>query len=168
LRKLAELETRDVERAPVQIPELLEEVVELAGATTNGTGRGITLEVQRVPWTPAPVVGDRDLLLLAIDNVVDNALKFSDAAATVEIRAREDGNATLVEVGDTGPGIAADDLPHVTEELYRGEHAQRAEGSGLGLALAERVAALHSGELLIRSRPGLGTLVALRLPHGRG
>jgi two-component system OmpR family sensor kinase len=110
------------------------------------------------------VRGDRDLLLLALYNALDNALKFSPAEAAIEVRAREDGESAIVEVADTGGGIAADDLAHVTEELYRGGNAQGIEGSGLGLALIERIVALHRGELAVRSRAGEGTVLALRLP----
>ena len=99
-------------------------------------------------------------------NLLDNALKFSPPDAAVEVRAREDGTGTTIEVADTGPGIAEEDLPHVREELFRGQGAQGVEGSGLGLALVERVAALHGGELLIRSRAGQGTVAALHLPPG--
>jgi two-component system, OmpR family, sensor kinase len=167
LRKLAELESRDVEREAVRPEEVLQEVVELARAAHHVDERRLVVNIERVPWSPPPIVGDRDLLVLALYNLIDNALKFSTAEARVEVRARDDGAGTTMEVADTGSGIAEADLPHVTEELYRGQHARAIEGSGLGLALAERVASLHGGALTIRSRPGQGTVVALQLPHRR-
>ena len=164
LRKLADLEARDIERARVDLAELVEEAVALARAGPRAAQRQVVASVQRVPWAPPPVLGDRDLLLLALYNLLDNALKFSRPGGTVEIRARDDGQIAVIEVADTGAGIGDGDLPHVTEELYRGQTAHGVEGSGLGLALVDRVARLHHGTLVIASRPDQGTLVALRLP----
>ena len=167
LRKIAELESRDVEREPVRAEEVLDEVVDLARATHAGNEGRIVLHIERVPWSPPPIIGDRDLLILALYNLIDNALKFSDAEAIVEVRARDDGAGTTIAVADTGTGIPETVLPHVTEEPYRGQAARAIEGSGLGLALAQRVAALPGGVLTIRSRPGHGTVVALQIPHRR-
>jgi two-component system OmpR family sensor kinase len=167
LQKLAELESQEIEREPVDLTEIVEEAVELARAAPERVERSVDVSVQRAPWRPSPVRGDRDLLLLALYNALDNALKFSGPEATVEVRAIEDGARAIIEVADTGCGIAPDDLPHVTEELYRGQGSQGIEGSGLGLALVERIVALHGGELAIRSRKGEGTVVTLRLPLTR-
>lgn len=167
LRKLAELADGGVEMAPVDLAELIPEAVEMARSLPGHETRAITADVQRIPWSLSPVQGDRDLLLLALYNLLDNALKFSAAATTVAITAREDGSVVTLEVADQGCGIAPGDLPHVTEELYRGEYAQGVEGSGLGLALVERVAELHGGSFAIRSRAGQGTIATLRLPLPR-
>ncbi|MGB9724633.1 MAG: sensor histidine kinase [Chloroflexia bacterium] len=70
----------------------------------------------------------------------------------------------IVEVADTGPGIPEDELPHLGEELYRGSTARNVEGSGLGLALVRAIVARHGGRMTVRSQPGKGTVVALRLP----
>ena len=82
----------------------------------------------------------------------------------IEVRAFEDGRRVVVEVADTGPGIPEGNLPHVFEELYRGENARGVEGSGLGLALVRAVAQHHGGNVTVRSREGEGTAVTLRLP----
>lgn len=95
-------------------------------------------------WTPVILLGD-----------------------TIEIRAFEDGASVAVEVADTGPGIRADELPHLGEELYRGSAPRSVEGSGLGLALVQAIAARHRGTLTIRSRHGQGTVVTIRLPASR-
>ena len=103
----------------------------------------------------------------ALHNLVDNACKFSGPQATIELRAFEDGSNVVVEVADTGPGIDPDEIPHLGEELYRGRSARGIEGSGLGLALVQAIVDRHRGTLTIRSRPGQGTVVALRLPVAR-
>jgi two-component system OmpR family sensor kinase len=84
----------------------------------------------------------------------------------VEVRALEDGRAIIVEVADTGSGIAPDDLRSVFEELYRGTNARGVDGSGLGLALARRIVDLHGGQISVRSHQAepRGTVFTLRLP----
>lgn len=169
LRKLSDLEERSIEYTSVDVPELLNDVVEAARSIPAYKGRDINLMVSKVP-SPFPLVtGDRDLLLLAVYNLVDNALKFTSAKEPVEVRALEDGKAIVVEVADSGTGISSDDLPKIFEELYRGANARGTDGSGLGLALVNRIVALHGGQLEVRSRQEnpRGTVFTLRLPEGR-
>ena len=169
LRKLSDLEERSIEYASVDVPELLNDVVEAARSIPAYEGRDINLMVSKVP-TPFPIVtGDRDLLLLAVYNLVDNALKFTPAREPVEVRALEDGKAIVVEVADSGMGISSDDLPKIFEELYRGANARGTDGSGLGLALVNRIVVLHGGQLEVRSRQEnpRGTVFTVRLPEGR-
>ncbi len=158
LRRLADLESRPLELERVEIGELLDEMVELLQAPQR-----LMLDVQRVPWPIPPLHADRELLLMALRNLTDNALKYS--AGPVQVRARDLSSALLVEVIDTGRGILPDDLPHVSEELYRGRNAHDVNGSGLGLAMVQRIAARHGGKLEIRSRPGQGTIATLQLPY---
>ena len=111
-------------------------------------------------------MGDRDLLELALYNLVENALKYSRQNDIIEIRAVEDGRRVQIEVADNGSGIPKDDLPRVFDELYRGSNAQGLEGSGLGLALVRRVIERHGGEISVRSRQGeqQGTVFRAVLP----
>ncbi len=164
LRKLADLETQPVEREPVDLGGLLSELLELAQERPEAAVLHLRLTLPRAPWPLPAVAGDRDLLFLALHNLVDNALKFCRPQDTIEIRAFEDGSSVVVEVADTGPGIAEEELPHLGEELYRGSRASSVEGSGLGLALVEAIVARHQGAVAIRSRLGQGTVVTLRFP----
>mgnify|MGYP001166033415 FL=1 len=117
LRKLAELEERPLERLPVDLNDLLAEVVEMALSQPAYAGRELHLVVSKVPWPLPPVTGDRDLLWLVFYNLVDNALKYSERKHIVEVRAQEDGRAVTVEVADNGPGIPPADLERIFEEL---------------------------------------------------
>jgi two-component system OmpR family sensor kinase len=168
LRKLSDLDEMPLECLPVQLPELLEEIVEAASGLPDYHERSLSLLVANVPPLP-PVMGDRDLLGLAFYNLIDNALKFSGAGHAVQVRAREEGRSLVVEVADGGPGIPEEDLPHIFEELYRGANARGVPGSGLGLALAARIVHLHAGSLKVASRQGerQGTVFSLHLPAGR-
>ena len=166
LRKLAELETRSVDRAPVDIAELLQEVFALAQDRGESEDRHLSLTIPQAPWPLPKISGDQDLLFLAVHNLLDNAIKFTQPGNTVEIRAFEDGSSVVVEVADTGPGIPEEEVPHVWEELYRGKGARGVPGSGLGLALVRAIVEMHNGQVIIRSREGQGTVISLRLPLG--
>jgi two-component system OmpR family sensor kinase len=166
LRKLAELEVRLVERTPVDIPSLLREAFGVAQDRPEAAERRLSLSIPQAPWPLPNVTGDPDLLLLAVHNLLDNALKFTRPGDTVELRAFEDRANIVIEVADTGPGIPDEEQPHVWEELYRGGVGQGVPGSGLGLALIRAIAERHNGKVGLRSRLGRGTVFTLRLPVG--
>jgi len=166
LRKLAELEVRLVEHAPVDIPAILQEAFLVAQEQPAAAERRLNLSLPQAPWPLPAVQGDADLLLLAIHNLLENALKFSRPGDTLELRAFEDGQEIVIEVADTGPGIPEDEQPHVWEELYRGQAGRGVTGSGLGLALVRAIAERHNGRVGLRSRLGQGTVFTLRLPAG--
>jgi two-component system, OmpR family, sensor kinase len=164
LRRLADLEALQIEMVPVDLSRLLGEVAEASAGLPGADERSIRVSVPQAPW-PLPLVdGDRDLLFVAVQNLVANAVKFSAPGDTLEIRASEDGDALLVEVADTGTGIPADEVGQVWEELARGKAARAIPGTGIGLALVRVIATRHGGEAAIRSRDGQGTVVSLRLP----
>jgi two-component system OmpR family sensor kinase len=167
LRKLSDLEERAIERIPVDVPELLDDVVTAARVSPAYEGREINLLIPKIPSPFPKITGDRDLLLLAAYNLVENALKFTSANDSVEVRAMEDGRSIVIEVADTGPGIPDEDISKIFDELYRGSNARGTEGSGLGLALVNRIAALHGGGVGVRSsqNDSRGTVFTLRLPR---
>jgi len=169
LRKLSDLDDRALELAPVDVPELLGDVVDAACSIPAYAERNVHLFIPKVP-SPFPMVtGDRDLLVLAVYNLVDNALKFTSAKEPVEVRALDEGKDIVVEVADSGAGISSEDLPKIFEELYRGSNARSTDGSGLGLALVNRIVTLHGGQIHVRSRQEepRGTVFTLRLPEMR-
>ena len=169
LRKLSDLDERAIERLPVDVPDLLEDVVEAARGLPAYEGRNINLFISKVPSPFPAVTGDRDLLVLAVYNLVENALKFTSASDSLEVRALEDGKAIVIEVADSGAGISSDDQSKIFEELYRGSNARSTEGSGLGLALVNRITALHGGAVSVRSNQSepRGTVFTVRLPVKR-
>ena len=163
LRKLSDLETRPMDMTMVDLPELIEDVYELAKSRV-GDEKTITLSMPQAPWPLPDLMADHDLLFLAIHNVIDNAIKFTESGDTIEIRASEDGNRVQVEVADTGPGIPAEELDQVWTELFRGKGARGIPGSGLGLALVQGIIRRHGGSVSIRSQVDKGTLILLSLP----
>jgi two-component system OmpR family sensor kinase len=167
LRKLAELETRPIERYAVDLGEVLREVHATVGELPEARARDLRLTVPQAPWPLPPVPGDRDLLFLAVHNLAANAVKFSDPGDTVELRAYEDREDVVVEVADTGIGIPLDEQDEVWAELARGRAARGVPGTGLGLALVRAVVTRHGGQTSLRSREQQGTVVTLRLPLPR-
>jgi len=167
LRKLSDLEERTIERFSVNVPELLDDVVTAARVIPAYQGRDVTLLIPKIPSPFPTITGDRDLLLLAAYNLVENALKFTCAEDSIEVRAMEDGRTVVIEVADSGAGIPPEDLASIFEELYRGSNARGTEGSGLGLALVNRIATLHGGGVGVRSSQTdpRGTVFTLRLPR---
>ena len=164
LRKLADLETREIETAPVDLPGLLQEVGEAVSAIPAAGERDIQWSVPQAPW-PLPVIeGDRDLLFIALQNLIANAVKFSAPGDRVEVRSSEDDDWVLLEVADTGIGIPDDEIGEVWQELARGRAARSLPGTGIGLALVRVVVTRHGGQVAIRSRDGQGTVVSIRLP----
>jgi two-component system phosphate regulon sensor histidine kinase PhoR len=125
---------------------------------------GITIQVQRLDG-PARVVGDRDELVQVFQNLIQNAIKYNreGGRVTVSLSRLPAGNGRAqriaVAVTDTGPGIAAEHLPRLTERFYRVSVTQSREkgGTGLGLAIVKNIVNRHRGELLIESRLGHGS-----------
>jgi two-component system OmpR family sensor kinase len=165
LRSLVELEEQGLDKTSIDLREVIAEAVDLS--THAWRNRKVEVRIQEVPWPVETLTGDRDLLGLALRNLLDNALKFTGPDGQVEVRVSEDGRMAVIEIADDGIGIPAGTVEHVFEELYRGENAQSTPGSGLGLALVQKIVALHGGTIAIRSREGQGTLVTIRLPLAR-
>lgn len=121
LRKLAEIETRPLEDEPVDLDELLNDLITEFQLTSAGIARTITLNLPQIPWQLPKVRGDADLLYLALHNVMGNAVKYTRPGDTIQARAFEDGQQVIVEIVDTGPGMLEEEQAHVWEELFRGE-----------------------------------------------
>ncbi|MEU3562688.1 HAMP domain-containing sensor histidine kinase [Kitasatospora sp. NPDC006786] len=114
----------------------------------------------------AELFADPVRLRQALGNLVANAVRHTPAGGTVTLRARTDADAVLIEVADTGSGIAEADLPLVFERFWRAEksRSRRTGGSGLGLAIVRKLAEVHDGSVRVASTPGRGSVFTVRLP----
>jgi len=114
----------------------------------------------------ATVLANEDELHSLVDNLLDNALRYTPPDGRIDVRLALAAGRAVVGIADTGPGIAAEHLPHVFERFYRVDKARsRATGgTGLGLAIVKHVAANHGGEVKLWSLPGTGSTFTLRLP----
>lgn len=165
----SDLETLALRRQPLDLAQPLADA--LAQGQALAYERGVQVEATAVPAGALPLHGDplrvRQLLLV----LLDNAVRYSHAGGRVHVRVRhaDDADGTgwaEVEVRDEGIGIGPDELPRVFDRHFRGEAARRhrADGSGLGLSIAEALATGHGGTLTLCSEPGVGTTATLRLP----
>lgn len=108
------------------------------------------------------VYGDKNRIRQVFINIIDNAIKYSDAGGKVTIRAFEKDGKVCVEVQDTGCGIKESDLPKIKTKFYKANHTRR--GSGIGLAVADEIITAHGGKLEIQSKESEGTKVTITMP----
>ena len=141
------------------------------------------LEVRRKEWFTGPRAADLrleyssdgpclvkvqlPLLSQLIDNLLDNAYKYSEAGKPITVRLGSNNEAVFLAVEDAGLGIASQDLPHIFEPFYRSPQAGRKglAGVGLGLAIAKRIAAVFGGSISVSSEAGKGSYFTLHLPR---
>ena len=147
-------ETTDLAHLAKQIGKEFQERAERLGIQ-------LRLDVE----APALVKGYRPLLRVVLRNLMENALLYNDPGGSVTVQVRVRPGYVLLQVCDTGWGIAEDELPHIFERFYRGQKAQTKPGSGLGLAVVKRIVALHRGEIEVESQPGEGSCFRVRLPR---
>ena len=128
--------------------------------------RGIALD-STVPGSPVELRFDRERIVQLLTNLVGNALKFTPAGGAVSVQLIEADDRATIEVRDDGPGIPADELPHVFDRFYRGTNTgdARASGSGLGLAIVRSIVEMHGGEIDVASVVGEGTAFRVALPR---
>jgi two-component system OmpR family sensor kinase len=109
---------------------------------------------------------DADDLELMWSNLLENAIRFSPAGGSVQLRVRANGQRGYVEVHDSGPGIPQSELPHVFERFHRGDasRARNTGGYGLGLAISKALIEAYGGSITPMSRVGEGTTMIVSLP----
>lgn len=148
---------------PIDLAALVQEIAIDAGFETTSSDRGVRL----VECAACTMTGARDLLRSAIENVVRNALKYTNPGTVVQIRlARPSGSHTAtIVVEDEGPGVPQEDLSHIFEPFYRVQQARERQsgGAGLGLAIAQHVVSLHGGSVSASNRVAGGLELRITL-----
>jgi signal transduction histidine kinase len=134
-------------------------------ACRGGDGeRGGDLNERLTTDAPAWVQVQPQLLGQAIDNLIDNASKYSAAGTPITVEVGREGAHVTVAVQDEGLGIDAEDLAHVFEPFFRSAKSRRRPGVGLGLAVVERIATVFGGTVRAESEVGRGSRFVIRLP----
>ena len=125
----------------------------------------ITIE-KNLPDKFPSLVADKDLLKVALINILGNAVKYTPENRTITFALSEQDNTIIFDVIDTGYGISQEDLPHVFDKFYRSGEPNVAEqtGSGLGLTIASEIIHLHGGETQVESELGKGAHFTIRIP----
>lgn len=149
------------EGRPVDVAAVAREAAE----RFRGRHEGRALELEAGPGVPL-LRGDPVLLRRLLDNLLDNAAKYSEPPAPVRLSVRAEPGAAVVEVADRGIGIAAEDLPRLFTPFFRTDRSRErgTGGTGLGLVLARRIAEAHGGSISVESAPGQGSTFRVRLP----
>lgn len=114
-----------------------------------------------------PIMADRDLFKQIIANLIANALKHTSSGGQVRVSCHRAGHDVVIEVTDTGAGIAANDLPHIFERFFRAGAPAETSGLGLGLAIVKSITELYRGGVSVTSEPGRGTAFRLAFPAAR-
>lgn len=166
LLSLHQLEAeKAVQAEPVELASLTQQIVDDAALEAEQRG----CRVQAKLLEPSAIRGNRELLRRAIENVVRNAVRFTDDGTSVEVELRHEAERALLTVRDHGPGVPAEALQGIFKPFYRvaGDRARQSGGTGLGLAITERAVALHGGRVLAENHAQSGLVVTLELPLER-
>jgi heavy metal sensor kinase len=143
----------------VDLSTLLNDVTDSLRPLAEAKGLSLICEAQ----PGLTLMGDRDGLIRLFINLLDNAIKFTQQGR-VTVGGRSNGNAQVVEITDSGTGIASEHIEHIFDRFYRVETARSTGGSGLGLAIAQQIAQAHGGEISAASKVGEGTTITVRFP----
>jgi signal transduction histidine kinase len=160
---IMEAETDPPEPEPVRLDELIWAAVEDFQAVAAHAG--LALHADIAPDPPL-VYGSPTYLRRVVDNLVENAVKFTPQGGTVTVRLRGENGRVALEVSDTGIGIPPDQHARIFDRFYQvdGSTSRRYGGVGLGLALVKQIAETYGGHVTVESQPGQGTTLAVILP----
>jgi two-component system sensor histidine kinase BaeS len=173
----AESAGHQAQAGPIDIGEIAALTVDRFAARAREQGVNLGVDVAGSP----AVHGDPALVGQVLDNLVDNALRYTPPGGRIGVRAREEhhlrstsddgaGDTVVVSVEDTGVGMSAEDLQHVFERFYRADRSRSrgSGGTGIGLAIVKHLVERQGGEVWVVSQPGSGSRFSFRLPAGRG
>jgi signal transduction histidine kinase len=151
------------QREPLELGALLAAAV--AAVQPAALGKGVALAMEG-PATDCPLLGDRALLERAVQNLLDNAVRHTPPGGHICVRWAREGRYQSFQVEDSGPGIAAHDLPHLFTPLYRSEPSRNRQtgGAGLGLTIARRILRAHGGDLEAANGEAGGAIFTGTLP----
>ena len=155
----------DLDLHPVDLEELVAQSVGRQSQTAER--KSIALRIEP-PAEPVQPLGDEESLEHILDNLIDNAVKYTDAGGQVTIRWRREGEGCLLEVQDSGIGIPQQHLDRIFERFYRVDRARSREvgGTGLGLSIVKHLVQNQGGEIRVASQMGKGTTFSVRLMTG--
>lgn len=152
---------------PLDLRSLLRQIAD--GRQPAAAERRVTLALD-LPEQPVMTEADRHMLARVVENLLDNALRYTPAGGTIHLRASADPGWATFQVEDSGSGIPAGEMPHIFAPLYRGESSRnrRTGGAGLGLTVARRILRAHGGELAAANAPAGGACFTATLPAATG
>ncbi|MCW5875188.1 MAG: HAMP domain-containing histidine kinase [Anaerolineales bacterium] len=147
--------------------DLVEQLQRLVQAHQPAAAKGKISLSSQLPAQAVFVVADANKIFVALDHLIKNAVGFTDAGGMVQVSLKEDGDAVVVEVADSGIGIPAADLPRVFDRFYQveGHMTRRHGGMGLGLSIARTLVEMHGGSVHAESVEGKGSRFSMHMPR---
>jgi signal transduction histidine kinase len=161
--QMTRVESRDfkIHSEVTDINEIIEQVLQQLGSAARE--KSIRLEASLEPLFSIEL--DTTLIYEVILNLIENAIKYTPAGGEIRVTSQEINDRVFINVQDSGPGIASDEIDKVWEKFYRGHaHALSTKGSGLGLYLVKYFIELHGGQVFLQSELGRGTRIGFSLP----
>jgi len=154
-------------REDVSLEDVITNSLSSMGPLFENKGISLTTAISPSGLT---VLGDRDRLIQVVTNLLSNAVKFTPSEGAVHVAARNEGGRALVEISDTGSGIAALELEKIFEKFHRSlsKAAHTIEGTGLGLAISRQIVEYHGGRIWATSEAGKGSTFFFTLPAAMG
>ena len=155
-----------LERQPIALEKLLQEI----GEQMNVVAASHSVDLQEGELEPVTLMGDREHLRRLFLNLVDNAIKYTEAGGSVTLSLKADRNRATVAVVDTGVGLSKEDRQHIFNRFHRSTETRSrdAKGVGLGLSIAQSIAKAHGGRIEVASTPGKGSTFKVVLPINPG
>ncbi len=160
---ISRLETGIRSRSP-EVPILMDKIASYIVQDMEGAARSKGLLVHTHLQSHSPIMGETRLIEQMWRNLIDNAIKYTDAGF-ISVTVKPEGDTLLAQVSDTGRGIPPEDLPHIFEKFYRSRGVSYpSKGIGLGLSLVKNIVEQHGGTISVESIPGKGTTFTMRFP----
>lgn len=153
-------------RQNMDLSEILSSVVHKLAPMAEKKRQRLTLHMSG----ECPMYADASKLTQVVYNIIDNAIKYTQAGGSVSVSLQRTGRNVTVAVQDNGPGIPVDDQTHIFDRFYRVDKARSREtgGTGLGLSIVHQIVRLHGGEVKVESQEGKGSLFTVELPVHQG
>lgn len=146
---------------PFSMAELIQDVTQKY--QLNARAKQLVLN-SSIPSEPAFVSADIGLIQRVLENLIENAIKYTPAGGEIDISLLSGKNFVATHIDDSGQGIPSEDMPHIFERFYRVDKHRDEDGTGLGLAIARRIMQLHNSSIDVASRPDVGTRFSFQLP----
>jgi signal transduction histidine kinase len=152
-----------IDRRPLNLSSLIADTTSELSPLAEEQGVKLTIDVADGVWVTGDTLRLRQLLLI----LLDNALKHTPSGGAVKVRLHAQGGRATLQVADSGPGIHAEDLPHIFDRFYQSDQARTGQGSGLGLAIGRWIAEAHGGHIQAGNVPPHGAIFTVTLPLSR-
>ena len=163
LTELSRIETgkAELKLELVNLNMIVEEVI--AQLTPQAERQNLSLEMTLADDLPATPV-DKERIRQVMVNLIHNAIKFNRPGGSIRTTTKQSEGSVVVEISDTGTGIAKDDLPQIFERFYKADKSRTGQGSGMGLAIAKHIVEAHGGNIWVQSEEGKGSTFSFSLP----